>query len=78
VTDETGVQQSIGMGKAFAGLASSAFAGAVAKIVIRIINVKWPGFLDPDTLDAVGVLVTSGITFAAVYYTPHGGSTASN
>lgn len=64
----------IGMGKAYAAAGATVLGGALAKIVIRILNVRYPGFLDPGTIDALDTLFVGGLTTAAVYFTPHGGS----
>ena len=58
------------MNKALAAGGSTLLAGAVTKILVRIINVKWPGFLDSDTTDSIGVIVVALLSLIATYYMP--------
>lgn len=60
-----------GIAKAVSGTSAALIGGAVAKIVTRMITVAHPGFLDPDTADAIDVLATASIVGATTYLTPH-------
>ena len=60
-----------GIAKAVTGTSAALIGGAVAKIIIRILQVSTPGFLDADVLDAIDVLSVAGIVGAATYIVPH-------
>lgn len=62
----------LGKNKANVGAGTVVMAGAAMKLLTRAINYQWPGFLDPDTADAFDVLILGGLTWVAVYLTPHG------
>lgn len=58
--------------KAHAGAASVVFSEAVAQIIIRAINTKWPGWLDDITAQSVSTVVVALITWTSIYFTPPG------
>jgi len=60
------------MNKAHAGAASVVLAEAVAQIAIKILNTKWPGFVDDVTGQSIATIIVALITWASVYFTPPG------
>ena len=59
------------LNKAYGAGGATLIGGAVAKIVIHIINSSWPGWLDTDTANSVDTLVVAAIAFIGAYYIPH-------
>lgn len=59
------------LNKAYGAGGSAVVAGALAKILIRVVNSKWPGFLDESTTDAIDTLLVALVAFAGAYYVPH-------
>lgn len=63
--------QSVDQNKAIAAGSAALLGGAVMKILTRIINLRWPGFLDEGTTDALDTLVVGGIAYLGAYLIPH-------
>lgn len=59
------------MNKAYGAGGGALIAGALAKIVIRILNVKWPGLVDDGTADAIDTVFVGVVAFAGAYFVPH-------
>lgn len=60
------------MAKAHAGAGAVVFGEAVAQIVIKIIQARWPTFVDDLTAQSIGTIVVALVTWGAVYITPPG------
>lgn len=56
--------------KAIGAGGTALVGGALAKITIKIINAKWPGFVDPDLVDAIDTLFVAGIAYLGAYIPP--------
>jgi len=59
------------MNKSFGAGGFALVGGAIAKIVIRVLNYKWPGFLDETTTDAVDDISVAGLAWFGAYIIPH-------
>lgn len=57
-------------GKAIGAGGSVLFAGALAKIVIRIISAKWPTFVDADIADSIDVIFVGLVAYIGAYIPP--------
>lgn len=53
--------------KAIGAGGSALIGGALAKIVIKIVSVKWPSFIDPSIADAIETVFVGGIAFIGAY-----------
>ena len=57
--------------KALGAGAATLFGGALAKIIIRVLNYKWPGLLDPNMTDGIDDLAVAGMAYYGAYFVPH-------
>lgn len=55
------------IGAGFAALAG----GALAQVMIRVLNWEWPGLVDEDTHAAIVTLSTAVVTYLGTWLTPH-------
>jgi hypothetical protein len=53
--------------KAMAAGGSVLVAGALTKIVVRIIATKWPSFVDPDITDAIDTVLVAIVAYIGAY-----------
>ena len=61
----------VDMNKTFGAGGFALFGGAVAKIIIRLINYAAPGFLDETTSEAIDTIAVAGLAWAGAYFIPH-------
>lgn len=57
------------------------FGGAFAKILLRLIKIKWPGFLDDEVADDIDILVVGAFTAVpgfVTHYLVHKGDAAAS
>jgi len=59
------------MNKSFGAGGFALIGGAIAKLIIRYLNVKHPGFLDDTTTDAIDDIAVAGMAWAGAYFIPH-------
>ena len=59
------------MNKAVAAGGTAFLGGAIARIVTRIVDAKWPGVIDAQTTSDIGSLVVAILTFVVTYLVPH-------
>lgn len=57
--------------KALGAGAASLVGGAIAKIIIRVLNYKWPGLLDPSMTDGIDDVAVAAMAFYGAYLVPH-------
>jgi hypothetical protein len=60
-----------GQTKAVVGAGTALIGGAIAKIVLRVLTVYFPAFLDQSTIDTIDDLCTAGAVYVATYLAPH-------
>ena len=63
--------QTIDLNKAYGAAGSTVIAGALTKIIAHIINHKWPGTLDQDTVDEIDVVIVAAFGFLGAWLVPH-------
>lgn len=54
-------------GKAIGAGSAALIGGALAKIAIKAISLKWPTFIDPSIADAIDTVFVGGLAFFGAY-----------
>jgi hypothetical protein len=61
----------VDLNKAYGAGGSALIGGAIAKIIIRVVNYKWPGLLDPSMTDGIDDVAVAAMAFIGAYLTSH-------
>ena len=59
------------LNKAYGAGGAALVGGAVAKLLIRLINFKWPGFLDDGTAGAIDTISVAALAGVGAWVVPH-------
>ena len=58
------------LNKAYGAAGTTLVGGAITKIVLAIVNNKWPGMLT-GLDDAIDTVIVAGLAFAGAWLIPH-------
>lgn len=61
----------VDLNKAFGAAGSAVVGGAVVTILIHILKIYAPNFLDPETVGAIQTIILAGMAYLGAWLTPH-------